>query len=393
MIFWLAAGGMALIAFATLAVPLLRRRGAPSSDRRRQNIEIYRHRLLELESDVSAGVIAAEEVGGARDELLRRLPRDIERDEPARSPQGRWLGRRRWLAAMLLAMLPLAGAALYLAGGGQQRLQSARETPELEKLGRQLAQQMQAHPQDPGGWFLLGRVRMTLGHYAQAADAFARANAHSASPRPRLLDAQAQALGMAADGDFRGKPRRLFEQALAIDPSDQEALWYAGVAAQQAQQPALALSYWKRIQADQLPRRFRPVLVRHMAAARQAALVQPSASGFSLPVKVSLSPKVRRAVKPGATVFIYARAVHGPARPLAVAKRRVADLPLEIRLTDAMRMAGGPLLSSRRRWVVEARVSSTGNAMPSAGDYYAKRTVERDKLHGPVQLVINRRAP
>jgi cytochrome c-type biogenesis protein CcmH len=54
--------------------------------------------------------------------------------------------------------------------------------------------------------------------------------------------------------------------------------------------------------------------------------------------------------------------------PLAISRKKVGDLPAEITLNDDMAMAPGMKLSSFPRIVIGARVSKTGNAMPSPGD-------------------------
>jgi cytochrome c-type biogenesis protein CcmH len=67
-------------------------------------------------------------------------------------------------------------------------------------------------------------------------------------------------------------------------------------------------------------------------------------------------------------VFIYARAVDGPAMPLAILRRKAGELPLEYALDDSMAMAPGLALSSFPRIVVTARIARTGEAKPQPGD-------------------------
>jgi len=267
MIFWIAAGAMTLIALTVVMVPLLRNRQSVQVDRREQNIAIYRHRLQELESDVEAGVLSAEEAAGAREELIQRLPHDLtEEASPGRST----CAKKRWVVTVLVAALPLLGVAMYVASGGIQRLSASRDTHKIDSITAQLAQKLNAHPDNPQGWFLLGRLRMSIGHYSEAAAAYAQAEAYSAAPSARILSRQAQALGMAAGGDFRGTPCQLLARALRIDPSNTEALWLSGVAAQESDDPARALSYWKQISQANLPKPFKTLLNKRMTQVRQA---------------------------------------------------------------------------------------------------------------------------
>jgi cytochrome c-type biogenesis protein CcmH len=92
------------------------------------------------------------------------------------------------------------------------------------------------------------------------------------------------------------------------------------------------------------------------------------ASGKSLKGTVALSPKLKGEVKPDDTVFVFARAVEGPAVPLAVLRKQVKDLPLAFALDDSMAMAPAMKLSGHPRVVVTARVSKAGTPAAQPGD-------------------------
>lgn len=55
--------------------------------------------------------------------------------------------------------------------------------------------------------------------------------------------------------------------------------------------------------------------------------------------------------------------------PLAVVKKQVKDLPLEVVLDDSMSMMQGMNLSAFERLVIGARVSKSGRPVPSPGDF------------------------
>jgi cytochrome c-type biogenesis protein CcmH len=67
-------------------------------------------------------------------------------------------------------------------------------------------------------------------------------------------------------------------------------------------------------------------------------------------------------------VFIFARAAEGPRVPLAILRKRVADLPLAFTLDDSLAMSPAARLSGAARVIVGARVSKSGNAMAQPGD-------------------------
>ncbi|MGH8801002.1 MAG: c-type cytochrome biogenesis protein CcmI/CycH, partial [Casimicrobiaceae bacterium] len=73
-------------------------------------------------------------------------------------------------------------------------------------------------------------------------------------------------------------------------------------------------------------------------------------------------------VAPGDTLFIYAHAVSGSRMPLAVVKEAASPLPRRFTLDDSQSMRADARLSAAPKVIVEARISHSGNALPTAGD-------------------------
>src|SRR5258708_37294042 len=104
--------GAVLIASALLFVvpPLLRRSLRASATRDAVNVAVYRDQLRELEADVRAGTLAADQHEKARREIEARLLADVGGGEaPAQAP------RRARAAALALGLaVPLCALAVYL---------------------------------------------------------------------------------------------------------------------------------------------------------------------------------------------------------------------------------------------------------------------------------------
>ena len=83
---------------------------------------------------------------------------------------------------------------------------------------------------------------------------------------------------------------------------------------------------------------------------------------------MALSPELAGSAAATDTVFVFARAVDGPPMPVALARLSVADLPARVTLDDRSSMTPAARLSGTEQVVVGARVSRTGQAMPSSGD-------------------------
>ena len=77
---------------------------------------------------------------------------------------------------------------------------------------------------------------------------------------------------------------------------------------------------------------------------------------------VRLSPDAADIVQPTDTVFIFAKAVNGPAAPIAVLQRAASELPIDFLLNDSQAMVAGQALSDFDAVVVTARITRGGDA-------------------------------
>jgi cytochrome c-type biogenesis protein CcmH len=108
--------------------------------------------------------------------------------------------------------------------------------------------------------------------------------------------------------------------------------------------------------------------------------------------RISLAPALAARISPGDTLFVFARAVEGPRMPLAILKRSAADLPLSFTLDDSMAMSPELKLSAFPDVVIGARLSRSGDAMPSSGDLEGQSAPLGGRRSG-VEVVIDRVRP
>lgn len=94
-----------------------------------------------------------------------------------------------------------------------------------------------------------------------------------------------------------------------------------------------------------------------------------SATPPGLRLKVSLDPGLAPQPAATSTVYVFVRAAGRPGPPLAVIRRTVADLPLEIALDDSHAMVPGTKLSAAENLIAGARISPSGDPERRAGDY------------------------
>jgi cytochrome c-type biogenesis protein CcmH len=297
-------------------------------------------------------------------------------------------------------------------------IETAQRDPEagqqlaVDDMVERLSERLKQQPDDIDGWAMLGRSYFMLKRYAEAAQAYGEANRRASPPDADLMVSEGEALAMARDRDLTGRPRELFEAALGSQPDMGKALWYAGMAAAQAQDFRIARDRWQRLAQQELPPELKQALDQRLAEMTEllgeaptiAAVATPSppaaevpgvaaGSAVKLRVRVALSEELAARMPPGSTLFVFAKAAQGPPMPLAVQRLAGAKLPLEIILDDSMAMMPQMKLSLFDQWVVTARVSASGGVKAESGDWEGSRPVSKVESAQPIDLKIDRIVP
>lgn len=119
----------------------------------------------------------------------------------------------------------------------------------------------------------------------------------------------------------------------------------------------------------------------------------PAAAGTSVRGEVTLTAALRDKAPRGATLFIVAKSAASPGPPVAVIRRSVADWPVRFALDDSQSMVPGRNLSNAGQVTIEARISQSGQAMPSPGDLVGTSAQIDPAAGGPVGIAIDRVLP
>jgi cytochrome c-type biogenesis protein CcmH len=106
--------------------------------------------------------------------------------------------------------------------------------------------------------------------------------------------------------------------------------------------------------------------------------------------EISLSPALAAKATPGATLFILAKSVDAPGPPVAVIRSSVGSWPLKFSLDDSQSMVPGRNLSSAGRVTVEARISKSGQPLPSAGDLQGTTGPINPAEHQALKILIDK---
>ncbi len=108
-----------------------------------------------------------------------------------------------------------------------------------------LEDKLKATPNDPEGWYALGRAYIAFTRYAEAEQALGKATTQ-APQDARILAQYAEAMAL-KQGSLDGRPMELILEALEISYEETKALELAGLAAFQKEKWAEALHYWRRL--------------------------------------------------------------------------------------------------------------------------------------------------
>lgn len=115
--------------------------------------------------------------------------------------------------------------------------------------------------------------------------------------------------------------------------------------------------------------------------------VSPEESA-GLKLKVSLNPALQKILSPESPVFVFVRAAESSGPPLAVVRRKVAELPFDIALNDSHAMIPGRTISGAENVIVGARISMSGNPERHPGDYEQLSASIPSNSEEPLELVI-----
>jgi cytochrome c-type biogenesis protein CcmH len=438
LLFWSIATLLVALTLGMLLWPLLRRQHiafAPDDDT--AAIAVYRDQKRALDAECAAGAITPSERDATLAELAQRVSADVAATvrAPAPSPalaEGTAVPapKRAWVLALALMLLvpaaaftlyqrlgnPVAAVAATAADGGAGHEMSERQ---IAAMVDSLAQRLKQRPDDADGWVLLAHSYQALERFAEAADAYAHADALIANNASLLAD-YADALAMAQGRRLEGTPAALIQRALAIDPKHKKALALAATVALETRDLDTSIAYWRRLAAE-LPagsdeaRQVADVIAEVDAAKREgkgnsiapskrAAANAPPASAPSAPRggtgtagsaiagRVDLNAALASKVALNDTVFIFARAAEGQRMPLAVLRIPAKELPRDFSLDDSMSMAPGVKLSAAPSVIVEARISKSGNALPQPGDLFGRSPPLKPGATG-VRITIDQVVP
>ncbi len=295
------------------------------------------------------------------------------------------------LASVCIFIVVAAGG-LYYYIGSPGVPSGAGSTPDVSEMVSSLAERLKDNPDDVDGWIMLGRSYQTLGQFDDAISSFEKAIALEEGRNPETLVALGLALMAQQNGQVGDRAIRLFENALALDPNNPNALFYAGGAAAQRGNTALAADRWEILMGLNAPPEVRELLQSKINEWRGVSAPPVEQLSASLTVRVSVAESVSESLSADTTVFVIARDPAQPSPPIAVARRRLSELPATVELSDRDAMIPGRPLSGFSSVEVVARVSVSGAPAAQTGDWFGSGVVDQGSTR-EIDLVIDQAVP
>lgn len=414
--FWIFAIAMIIVALIFLLRPLLLDLNKSDIDRTAQNVGITKERLNELKLEFDQGTITQEEYEQTKEELEQALLNDVE-GAAGKIKFANDQSYTRFTRYVLMFSVPVFAISLYaylgqpelIEGGKKQAAVPAGHATSngtsklgtVEEMVEKLAAKLKAQPNNAEGWFMLARSYMSMNRYKEAVAALEKTN-QLIPNNPVVMLRYADAMTMARGGQISGKPFELIKRAVEIKPDDPTGLWLLGMGYEEQGEFQKAISYWNLLlpllkddksinEVNNLIRQAKSKagLSLEETITTKIKKQEKQSPAVSLKVNVKLEQKLLSQVSPTDTVFIFAKAVNGPPMPLAVVRKQVKDLPLEVVLDDNMAMVPSMNLSSFNKVKITARISKTGKPLLQAGDIYSKEEYIELPFTGVINLKID----
>ncbi len=284
-------------------------------------------------------------------------------------------------ATILCIVVSIAAFVLYLYFGKSREVktwlvtkeQAEKVKAEIRRYGskqeiilalRNKLTQLPLNKSNAKGWFILGKLYFNEKDFSQAFLAFKKAV--DLNPEQPEYILQLVATNYYFHHQLNDNDKRLIDRLLKVSPNNVNAINLLAINDYQTQHYEQAIRRW-----ESLLNYFPVDSADAKSLIEMIHQAQLQANQIQIKVAVSLLPLFKSKLSPNDTLFVYAVENQGPKIPLAVVKL-AAQFPTTVLLSNATSMIPGKFLTKGKEIYIEARVSKTGNAMPTKSDLMGK---------------------
>jgi cytochrome c-type biogenesis protein CcmI len=397
--FWLFAAALVLLAAVFIIWPLWRERLRRAQVNEHtdeafllSNTRLIKQRILELEDEVSQGIITAKHKAQAIKELKLALAEEHRSDPVANSASQQSLA----IVGMVLAVA-LAGG-LYWHINGVDKLLHLQDTQarmdvltqkivmgeggditlqDVRDFSLAIRSRIDQQPQDPTGWMLLGRLYASMQMFDEAYQAYDKAIAINPADM-NLREQYAQALMIPNQIEYLRKAREELTFILAQEPNNNNAALMLSLTASQLDDLDTAERYFAQIK-DLLPADNPAIIQISSKIAELKARGDVKPTGFAININATDLINQRLAsdnqLTP-TTMFVFARDAAG-SRPLPVAvkKLNLTSLPTVVNLTHTDAMVANWSLKDVSEVDIIVRLSYDDDVAAQPGEFTGSTTI------------------
>jgi cytochrome c-type biogenesis protein CcmH len=290
MILWMILTIMTALAAVAVAAPFLRQqsRTLPADAK---DLDVYRDQLKEIEREEKAGLIMSAESEEARKEIARRLlaAEQIAKGRATAKPAA----DRTYAAIGVAAVVAIGSTILYTnmgwpdlpsqspgqrmaatvpqdavsnsggaqddaqapampGGNGGAQVQGKQPIGTVDEMIERVVKRLEASPNNPEGWRMLGWAYFSQEKFSEAANAYAKAIEQNPG-LAALKTARGEAMVRMADGKVTDDALALFNEAIKQDEKDARAKFFVGLKKEQSGDKTAALDDWIAILNDASP--------------------------------------------------------------------------------------------------------------------------------------------
>ena len=260
MTFWLIILAITLVICLIGFYPLLKSKASFNGTQRATlNKHFYFQRLKEVEQEASEGII--EDTEQTKQELQQSLLDDIP--EEAEQQASTQAVKKGWFVAILLAVGAISTAAYVSVGSWQaadmvnvthkkleyfyERIKNEDSNPltesELNQFAVALRADLQEHPNNAKGWFMLGQVGMAKDDGQLAYESYSKA-AQLEPKNMQYKSSYAQLLMLSQDKADKEKGKELLSELLREDHTNLDALSMLAFSAFEEEDYKMAAMTW-----------------------------------------------------------------------------------------------------------------------------------------------------
>ena len=398
---WLIFALFTLLAAIFIIAPLLKSRTQQetpswcSDDKIEENILAFKDQQAELDLQLARGVINDAEYS----ELLldQKCILLLDTVNESKPPEKDNAGRGAWIILLSLLLMPISAFSLYHYLGASVDLHiadllkkrasismSSKDRNALSgKIQEKISSRLLGDPDHPFYLVTLAQLQMEDGNFRDAQSSYLEA----LKTRPNdseLISEYVQATYFLEGKKFSEKVNLILDDALSLNPGNPITLGLEGIRYFESNNYKLAIRSWENaLLATPADTAEADALKSGISHARKLL----KGGIFTLHVKISVPSEYK--ITQGQVMYVYAKEWGGSSKPLAAIKWLVGELPATVILDDTMTMMGGKLLSSVDFLEVVARVSMSGSATPSPGDYQGSTGKIKMNRSRTVEIQIN----